>query len=223
EYPLRAPNNFNLFLFPPSEAGNSGAEPFDLEDAPKKSFPFNLFLSPPSASSAVGDSGAEFFDIEDAPKVVILTPTRGAVLRSPVTEVRFEVRPKGALVGGARVCISVAALNSVCVKDEVAVEVAVHRAGAHILHVMLYDADFRLIAEAQTAFVQEVPAATGELGRLGPAEDASYGWLQGEAASVRSGLEGDAIQEHDDPKEALLFVFNKDPAHVDTWRDGLWA
>ena len=50
-----------------------------------------------------------------------------------------------------------------CVKEEVAVEVAVHRAGAHILHVMLYDGDFRLVAEAQTAFVQEVYTSSSSL------------------------------------------------------------
>jgi len=197
EYPLRAPNNFDLALFPP--------HPFRAEM-----------------------DGADELALEEGPRVVIVSPERGAVLRAPVVEVRFKVHPEGALADSARVCISVAALNSVCVKEGRAVEVAVHRVGTHILHAMLYDVDFRMLAEAQTAFVQEVPAATGVLGRLGTAAEAANGWLKGEAASVRSGLESDAVQEvlrkeHENPKEALLFVYNKDPAHVDTWRDGLWA
>jgi hypothetical protein len=38
--------------------------------------------------------------------------------------------------------------------------------------------------------------------------------------SVLSNI-GRCRDEHDDPKESLLFVFNKDPAVVDTWRYSL--
>lgn len=63
---------------------------------------------------------------------------------------------------------------------------------------------------------------------MAPAAEAATGWVKGEASSVPSGLERDSVQEilnkqHDKPKEQMLFVFNKDPAHYDTWRDGLWA
>jgi hypothetical protein len=97
-----------------------------------------------------------------------------------------------------------------------------------VVRLIMYSSDGRLMSEAQVGIVQRVTVSTGELARLAEALGAASGRVKGYSNSVRSGLEIDAIQEvfrkeHDHPKESLLFVYNKDPVHVETWRDGLWA
>lgn len=97
-----------------------------------------------------------------------------------------------------------------------------------MVRLIMYSSDGKLMSEAQVGIIQRVSVSTGELARLAGALDATSGRIKGYSSSVRSGLEIDAIQEvfrkeHDDPKEALLFVYSKNPAHEDSWRDGLWA
>ena len=204
EYPLRAPNNFDLAL-----------------------------MTPPAPTAFHPPPPDVIYD--DGPHIRITSPTRGQWLRHPLVEVHFEGGggPGGGLDSilgsGGAVCLATTGVEqSVCVREQRAVVVAVHRRGTHIVHALLYDADFRLLAEHQVAFVQDVPAPIGQLGRMAGAAAASSGYVKGEASSVPSGLEVDAVgevfaREHDLPKEQMLFVFNKDPAHYDTWRDGLWA
>lgn len=106
--------------------------------------------------------------------------------------------------------------------------IGVHTPGVHVLRLLMYTSDGKLLAEAQVGIVQRIAASTGELGRLAAAAEAASGRIKGDASTVPSGLEIDAVQEvlrkeHDHPKETMLFVYNKDPAHVDSWKDGLWA
>ena len=177
------------------------------------------------ASSAL-QQGAD--DLFDGPRVRIVSPARGACLNHPLVVVEF-VLAGFALPQDGTVCLATTGQQqSICVNNLQPVTLAVHRRGTHIVHALAYDREMRLLAEHQVAFVQDVPAPVGELGRMARAVDAVSGWVKGEASGVPSGLETDAIQEifredHDLPKEQMLFVFNKDPAHYDTWRDGLWA
>lgn len=197
EYPLRAPNNFELRLMSP---------------------PAPAALHPPRQAP----------DLFDGPRVRIVSPARGAWLTHPLITVEFSLEDF-MLPGDGTVCLATTGQEqSICVDSLRPVTMAVHRRGTHIVHALVYDREMKLVAEHQVALVQDVPAPVGELGRMAGAGHASSGWVKGEASSVHSGLEKDAIREifhrdHDLPKEQMLFVFNKDPAHYDTWRDGLWA
>ena len=125
---------------------------------------FDLFLMPhPTVRTD------HKLDVEDAPRIRVLRPRRGQVLRQSLVLVEFEV--EGVDLSSSSFCLSVGLRQSICVNRVEEVRMAVHTAGCHILHVLVYDGDFRLIAEEQVAFVQEVPAPVGQLGRLaGPWE-----------------------------------------------------
>eukprot|EP00960_Hanusia_phi_P040917 754733-Hanusia_phi.AAC.1 len=103
-------------------------------------------------------------DVDEAPRIRVLRPRRGQVLREPLILVEFEV--EGIDLSASTFCLSVGLHQSICVRKVEEVRMAVHAAGCHVLHVLVYDEDFRLIAEEQVAFVQEVPAPVGQLGRL---------------------------------------------------------
>jgi len=129
EYPLRAPNNFDLTLMT-GPALTYGHQPSLLDD------------------------------FHEGPRVRILSPVRGAWLSHPLVRVEFEVE-RFQLPRDGTVCFcTTGQQQSICVDTAQPVALTVHRRGTHILHALLYDTHFRLVAEHQVHCVQNVLAPT---------------------------------------------------------------